>query len=87
MSNSNEGATIDSLCTFNYKKKFSFSRKISEDTSDKSNSDDSASSDTDIEELREKNLNWKGTAKLKGPNTVQCKSSSDEEATKKKKKK
>ena len=84
MSNSNDGVTIDSLCTFNYKKKFSFAKKITDENN--SDKDDSSSTDTDIEELREKNLNWKGSAKLKNASSQQNDSSDDEVATKMKKK-
>jgi hypothetical protein len=95
MSSETGGATIDSLVTFKYKKKFSFSnnRKLNTTTSDDDEngneegshaSDDSSQTDTDVEELREKNMNWKGSARLKSSNADRLDSSPDEIVPKKK---
>ncbi len=87
---SNGGATIDELVTFKYKKKFSFAKKnhsllsTDEATSGQEKSV-SSSEDSDLDELREKNLNWKGSAKLKAPGAANKSSSEDETDTKKKK--
>ena len=48
---------------------------------------DSSSEDSDLDELREKNLNWKGSAKLKAPGGTAHKSSSEDEKVKSKKQK
>lgn len=91
MSAGNGGATIDSLVTFKYKKKFSFSKRLNTTHSDEdgeaTNSEDSSLTDSDVEELREKNMNWKGSAKLKSPGAARLESSEDEQAAKKKHKK
>lgn len=97
MSAGNGGATIDSLVTFKYKKKFSFSKRLNATTTDDdeaagrgeaaTNSEDSSLTDSDVEELREKNMNWKGSAKLKSPGAARLESSEDEQASKKKHKK
>lgn len=93
MSNDNGGATIDSLTTFKYKKKFTFTKNksllstddnASDNGSNASNNDSTDEDDnSDLEELRNKNLNWKGSAKLKDPNNAENddanKQSSEEE--------
>ncbi len=87
---SNGGATIDELVTFKYnKKKFSFAKKntsllSTDDGGSGHEKSESSSEDSDLDELREKNLNWKGSAKLKVTTTA-YKSSSEDEAAKSKK--
>lgn len=90
MTSENGGATIDSLVTFKYKKKFSFTKKANplastddgESEIEENSEDESSADGSDLDELRAKNLNYKGSARLKSPGAARDNSSDEGDQSK-----